>query len=730
METTSVNTLKVIDPKQAAYGLNVCTVSASQIIDFNDIYVLNQEYKYILNNINLENYPTDENLLEVWSQLLDTIHAFNIQELQKELLEKQYQQKMKDAIWQAVPNFAVIFGGGNPATIAVTAAMQVGLGYMNYRRAKSSYQLEKEEKDLELHINALDMFHGIRSSLFKAAWALADKYNYKDALRLTEEQINEFNKTLLETNPLKRYKRLENIAHQFEAFPVFWYHLGSSAREVMSTTDAAYDSESYREKALAAYEKFGEIYPEFFREDIIAASCFLEHISLLDSETERETVLTLLKKVGQLAGDNKDVLQITAFILLSLKEEQAFVKIVERLVLADYNLALNGPLLSQVYIKNNDRKHYRELLSLIPKEYLTPWEEVMNQDTVNIMVAGKSGIGKSTLLNAVFGEDRAKEVAVGARGTTKNQWWAIESKPVKIYDTVGLEAGTADQIKQDIKSDLEHMKAESLKNRLHGVWYCIHSDLRMEEFEEEFIKELYREYGLPIFVVLTQAKSTKKAEALKADIEDRLSSIVKNLHVHAVIAKPLEVEFEDEIRMTKAKGISELVMSTIENIPADYRDALVVSLGYNTDQKKRLATKEIKANVYGGKNIFEQVGTWFARAIPLANAVETAARLAYMEKNITKIYEIDLTDDRSDYWTTVVAVTLAGLIPLLNIGLMSVAVEQFGEEMQKSAEEVYIEAQMQDIHDKHTKAKLYRDRIKDRMQEDRLRLTMSSVIEK
>ena len=38
---------------QAAYALNLCTVSVSQIIDYADAMVMEQEYEAILNNINI-----------------------------------------------------------------------------------------------------------------------------------------------------------------------------------------------------------------------------------------------------------------------------------------------------------------------------------------------------------------------------------------------------------------------------------------------------------------------------------------------------------------------------------------------------------------------------------------------------------------------------------------------------------------------------------------------------
>ena len=38
------------DQLKAAYALNLCTVSIGQIVDYNDIGILMQEYDNILNN--------------------------------------------------------------------------------------------------------------------------------------------------------------------------------------------------------------------------------------------------------------------------------------------------------------------------------------------------------------------------------------------------------------------------------------------------------------------------------------------------------------------------------------------------------------------------------------------------------------------------------------------------------------------------------------------------------
>ena len=100
--------------QKAVYALNLCMVSISQIIDYSDLYVLEQEYEGILNNLNLENMPKDEALLDILRQILDTITFFRIQEGEKKFIEQEYQSRMKTAIWSAVPNCGVILACAEP----------------------------------------------------------------------------------------------------------------------------------------------------------------------------------------------------------------------------------------------------------------------------------------------------------------------------------------------------------------------------------------------------------------------------------------------------------------------------------------------------------------------------------------------------------------------------------------------------------------------------------------
>jgi hypothetical protein len=376
------------DVKQkVAYALNLCTVSVSQIIDYHDIYILEQEYDAILNNINIQKFVKDNSLLSVLKQILDVITFFRIQEGDKKFIEKEYQFKLKNAIWSAVPNLSVIFTGGgeiNPVAVAISLASQIGIGYMNYRRNKSEYIFEKNKSEWELQRSAIEQFNGLRRELFETSWVLSRKYNFDDKYRLTEKQITQYNNILLDQDPLRRYERLDSISHYFGAFPPYWYYKGNAAKEISTKySDENVDlSNEYKRIAMYDYDTFDSIYREdmeLMREDIIASSCSLEHIILLDKFKDREKIGNLLERAIRLAGDNLDILQQCIFHYISLaiddsKYYQKTIGILKRLINEDYNPNLNGQILSRIYCKySRDKLAYDILSDRIGSENVIPW---------------------------------------------------------------------------------------------------------------------------------------------------------------------------------------------------------------------------------------------------------------------------------------------------------------------------------------------------------------------
>ena len=368
--------------KKAAYALNLCLVSVSQIIDYGDVYILEQEYQSILNNLNLEHMPKDDALLDVLRQILDTITFFRIQEEEKKFIELDYNRKMKAAVWKALPNCQVILGAGKWYAMLLMLVYQVGTGYMNYRNAKAEVGQEHAKEIWELQRAAIEQFNGLRRELFTTAWKLADRYNFDDAWRLTENQITQYNKALMDGNLSRRLARLEDLEESFRAYPPFWYFKGHTA--LMLTQGEPEEATAMKAVAKAAFEEYFAINRsgyELLRTDPIYASCALEYVALLDRD-EVDKKQEYIRCAIQHAGSNFDILQLCAMAYLDIGAVDLAAKILRHLVCEGYNEEMNAQLLSAIYVEGylnsgeqdtQYRVKYNFLCKIANEGELIPW---------------------------------------------------------------------------------------------------------------------------------------------------------------------------------------------------------------------------------------------------------------------------------------------------------------------------------------------------------------------
>ncbi|WP_455252672.1 hypothetical protein [Prevotella melaninogenica] len=386
------------DQLKAAYALNLCTVSVSQIVDYKDLNVLEQEYELILNNLNLHNMPKDQALLHILRQILDTVTFFRIYEGDKMMLEKKYQQKIKNAIWNAIPSFALV-AFGDPYTFAMSMIASVGMGYMNYRKEKANTLTEREEQEWTLQRSAIEQFNALRRELFDTAWRLSDSYEFDDKYRLTESQISQYNSILMDSIPLRKYERLDSIKDNFEAYPPFWYYLANAAMDVVNVykNETAFGNNisainKYTQLAEQNYQKYLDKDIDLLRNNYIRSACDLEYAALLlDSlprieDNEKKLRLCkinyLIDDAIKHCGSKLDILQIASVYYLRLNKTEEATKHLRKLIIENYNTKTNSQLLSFIYLQEavfDNKKFipntlkYKELIQFTDRMNLIPW---------------------------------------------------------------------------------------------------------------------------------------------------------------------------------------------------------------------------------------------------------------------------------------------------------------------------------------------------------------------
>lgn len=265
-------------------------------------------------------------------------------------------------------------------------------------------------------------------------------------------------------------------------------------------------------------------------------------------------------------------------------------------------------------------------LSLIEELTQQTQDEIKKMKPIHILVVGKTGVGKSTLINRVFRE-RLVETGIGEPITKHLRQITKDNLPLVLYDTRGLELDAAiqDQVAREINECLDQLEAKG--ETMHCAYYCINaSSSRIEPMEKDFIQGLAEK--MPVILVLTQAIG-QPAQDFKKYLENL------NLKVQAVVpimAKDYPVSPDYTV---EAYGLDHLIEQTLAVIPHDVQDAFNNAQQGDLDRKARLARR------WARRYIISTFGVGFT-PIPFADAALIVPLQISMLAHITAIFGVSL----------------------------------------------------------------------------------------
>lgn len=209
---------------------------------------------------------------------------------------------------------------------------------------------------------------------------------------------------------------------------------------------------------------------------------------------------------------------------------------------------------------------------------------------LNIIIVGKTGVGKSTLINSLFRGNFA-DTGLGRPVTKKIRVLEKPDFPLAIYDTPGFELAKdqQDAVKSGIMELINKgIASHDINQAIHCIWYCINvgANRTFDNSEIEWIKSLTKENTVahvPIIVVLTQAYPKSKAAEMKAIVEAENLDIAK---VIPVLAQ--DINFDDEFT-AHAYGLDTLVELMGEILPEELRKTFQNLQKASLEAKKKYA---------------------------------------------------------------------------------------------------------------------------------------------
>jgi len=284
----------------------------------------------------------------------------------------------------------------------------------------------------------------------------------------------------------------------------------------------------------------------------------------------------------------------------------------------------------------------------------------------NVLVIGNSGVGKSTLINAVLGEEQAA-TGWGTKGTTeKLKIHESDKLPFRIIDTVGFEPTLLAEskailaVKKWSKNSAKEGKSDT---QINVIWFCVEGT--SSKLFPKYVKALSKATSMwgtvPVIVVITKSYSVPDREK---NIEMVHNAFAKQKKYTSNLRKVIPVVADtfvlNDTAFAASEGIPELIDATNELMPEGIKAGAHDIASFKLMRMRVMAHSLVGASTTGGA----VVG---AVPVPFADAMILAPLEIAMINALSRIYGINKNEGAKLFIDSIVKVGTVGAVAKLAI---------------------------------------------------------------
>lgn len=278
----------------------------------------------------------------------------------------------------------------------------------------------------------------------------------------------------------------------------------------------------------------------------------------------------------------------------------------------------------------------------------------------NVLVLGNSGVGKSTLINAVIGDDIAK-TSFGTRGTTEElAIYGSPSVPFRVIDSIGFEPSPIKSLRaiHAVRKWSRLSAQEGNENsRINVIWFCVDGTAAklFPETIRNFSNSIAMWKSVPIIAVITksysQADRARNIEMVRQAF--RGQRVERNLR--AIVPVVAQTFVINETAFASPEGITDLIDATMRAMPEGMQGGARDLMQFKLTRKRVLAQGLIGASVAAGATVG-------AVPIPIADSL-VLSPLELAELNgLARLYGIDKREDSKQFLDSIVQVGTASVV--------------------------------------------------------------------